>query len=76
MELHTAEERCIFLCSQQLGVHILIGFQCLLILIAVTNRNKLIRTVKRILDKYVAEQYDIGFTFLLTSASVSSSSSI
>lgn len=41
MELNAAEERCVFLSSQQLGVHILIGFQQLLILIAVINTNKL-----------------------------------
>lgn len=34
MELDSADERCIFLSSQQLRVHVLIGFQHLLILIA------------------------------------------
>lgn len=38
VELDSADKRCIFLSSQQLGVHVLIGFQHLLILIAVIKQ--------------------------------------
>lgn len=43
MELHTAEQGYVFLSSQQLGVHVLIGFQQLFVLIAVTNTDTLVR---------------------------------
>lgn len=42
VELHTAKEKCIFLSTQQLGVHVLIGFQQLLILIAVMKTDELV----------------------------------
>lgn len=39
VELDTTDKRCIFFSSQQLGVHVLIGFQQLLVLIA-RKKNK------------------------------------
>lgn len=43
VELDAAEQGCVFLSSQQLGVHVLIGFQQLLVLIAVRHTGKLVR---------------------------------
>lgn len=37
-ELDSTDKRCVFLGSQQLGVHVLIGFQRLLILVAVIGK--------------------------------------
>lgn len=68
VELDSADERCIFLSSQQLRVHALIGFQHLLILIAAIKQEVVhgvsIVKITSTLDTYTRLLYHWAFLIL------------